>query len=126
MTRKNDTKIEEKLACHFKTDMMNLANFDPCTQKSKKFVLMGSLWAKYTTFGIKKYRGVIFHDTEDWFKIWKRNWLVIWKMTWQISKIFTRALESAKLETCMGSFCSQWTLYGLKVYRGVICHDTEE
>ena len=43
MTVKNDTKIEEELTCRFKIDMRNFTNFDPSTQKSKKFVLIGSL-----------------------------------------------------------------------------------
>ena len=39
MTIKNDTKPEIELTCHFKIDMKNLTNFDPNTQKSKKFSL---------------------------------------------------------------------------------------
>ena len=39
MTVKNDAKFEEKLTCHFKTDMRNLTNFDSSTRKSKKFAL---------------------------------------------------------------------------------------
>ena len=39
MTMKNDAKFEIELTCHFKTDMRNLTNFDPSTQKSKKFAL---------------------------------------------------------------------------------------
>ena len=35
MTMKNDTKFEEELTCQFKTDMRNLANFDPSTRKSQ-------------------------------------------------------------------------------------------
>ena len=35
---KNDTKIEEELACRFKIDMRYLANFDWSTQKSKNIV----------------------------------------------------------------------------------------
>ena len=38
-TMKNDTKIEEELTCHFKTDMRNLMNFDSSTRKSKKIAL---------------------------------------------------------------------------------------
>ena len=38
MTMKNDAKFEEELTC-FKIDMRNLTNFDPSTQKSKKFPL---------------------------------------------------------------------------------------
>ena len=32
MTKKNDTKIEEELTCHFKVDTRNFTNFDPSTQ----------------------------------------------------------------------------------------------
>ena len=39
MTLKNNAKFEEELACHFKIDMRNLANFDSSTQKSKRFAL---------------------------------------------------------------------------------------
>ena len=35
----------------------------------------------------------------------KKNWLVVWKMTWGIWQIFTRALDSVKIGTLMGSFC---------------------
>ena len=36
---------------------------------SKIFILMGSYWAKYILFGLKKNRGVIFHETEEGYKI---------------------------------------------------------
>ena len=39
MTMKNDAKFEEELTCRFKIEMRNLTNFDPSTQKSKKFPL---------------------------------------------------------------------------------------
>ena len=38
---------------------------------SKVFTLMGSFWAKYILFELKKYRGVIFHETEVGYKIWR-------------------------------------------------------
>ena len=40
---------------------------------SKIFTLMRSFWAKYILFELKNYRGVIFHDTEEWCKIWRRT-----------------------------------------------------
>ena len=76
MTMKNDTKIEEELTCRFKIDMRNFTNFDPSTRKSKKFVLNGSLWPKYVLFELQKYRGVIFHDTEELCKL-KKDWPVV-------------------------------------------------
>ena len=39
MTMKNDTEIEEELACHFKIDMRNSTNVDRSTRKSPKFAL---------------------------------------------------------------------------------------
>ena len=60
MTLKIDVKSEEKLICFLKTDM-NLVNFYPSTQKI--YTLIGSLREKYVMFNLKKYRGVIFHDT---------------------------------------------------------------
>ena len=39
MTMKNNEKFEEKLTCHFKTDMRNLMNFDSSTRKSKQIAL---------------------------------------------------------------------------------------
>ena len=38
---------------------------------SKIFTLMASIWAKYILFELKKYRGVIFHETEEGYKIWR-------------------------------------------------------
>ena len=39
MTMKNDENFEEELTCQFKIHMRNLTNFDPITQKSRKFGL---------------------------------------------------------------------------------------
>ena len=39
MIMKNNTKFEEELTFHFKTDMRNLPNFNSTTQKSKKISL---------------------------------------------------------------------------------------
>ena len=64
MVLKSGTKFEEKLIFCFKNDK-NLGNFDPSTKRSKKTcTLTGPFCAKYTTFDVKKYRRVIFHDTE--------------------------------------------------------------
>ena len=50
MTKKNDTKIEEKSTCHFKIDMRNLTNFDPSTQSLKKLCFNGLLMTKIYNF----------------------------------------------------------------------------
>ena len=50
MTKKNDTKIEEKSTCHFKIDMRNLTNFDPSTQSLKKLCFNGLFMTKIYNF----------------------------------------------------------------------------
>ena len=47
-------------------------------------------------------------------------------MTWGVWQIFTWALESLKIGTLMGFFCSKLKMYELKIYRGVMCHDNDE
>ena len=65
MKLKRDTKFGDELTCCFKIDVNNLTNFLPEHSKvSKIFTLMDSFWAKYILFELKKYRGVIFHETE--------------------------------------------------------------
>ena len=66
MTLKSGAKFKEKRTCSFKFDINNLVNFHPTTQKSERDYFC----SKYMRFKLKKYRGVIFHDTEKWCKIW--------------------------------------------------------
>ena len=67
---KNDTKIEEE---HFKIDM-NFTKVDPTTRKVYFFLLLiGFLRPKYILFELQKYRGVIFHDTEELCKFWRKT-----------------------------------------------------
>ena len=64
---------------------------------SKIFTLIGSSWAKYILFELKKYRGVIFHVTEERYKTWKgidlsfKNWHKefdkFWREHSKVSKI---------------------------------------
>ena len=85
----SDAKFEEKLTLGFKNDMRNLVNFHPTIQKFKS--------PKYMRFELKKYIGVIFHNTEQWCKIWLNPDLVIWKMAWGIGRTFIRALKVWKI-----------------------------
>ena len=52
--------------------------------------------AKYLMFGLKKYRGVIFHDTEGWCKMWRKTDL--WFGKWQeYGKFSLEQLKVSKL-----------------------------
>ena len=65
---KSDAKFDEKLALGFKNVknvIKNLVIFHPTTRKFKNVTSMVSFCPKYMRFELKKYRGVIFHDTEQ-------------------------------------------------------------
>ena len=58
--------------------------------------LVGSYWAKYILFELKKYRGVIFYDTEEWCKIWRKT--DVWFGKWQeYGKFSPEHLKISKL-----------------------------
>ena len=74
----------KKLTLGSKKDMKNLMNFHPTTQKSKNFTSIGYFRPNYLRFELKRYRGVVFHETEQWCKICINPDHVVSKMTWGI------------------------------------------
>ena len=137
-------------------------------------------------FGLKKYRGIIFHDSEKWWKIWRKIdlWFEKWhqefsKFSPELSKVsklglwrspfvqsrtctglkfteelcvmtvkndakfeeeltcrfktdmrnlanFDSTFKSLKICTLMGSFWTEYILFELKKYRGVIFDGSED
>ena len=125
MTLKTDAKFKEKLTFGFKYDMRNFQNFHPTTQKFENFASMGSFCPKYIRFELKTYRRVIFHDTEQWYKIWINTDLVVSTMAWGVEWTFIRAPKSLKNCTLMGSLYQKLIRFQLENFRGIMCHDTE-
>ena len=107
-----------------KYDMRNLASFHPTTQKSEHFFLMGSFCSKYTKPELQTYREVIFHDTEQWRKIWVSPDLVVSKISWGIGGTFIRALKSLKNCTLMAFFCPKHIMFQLKNFIGIMRDET--
>ena len=56
-----------------------------------------SYCAKYLMFDLKKYRGVIFHDTEGWCKIWRKTDLWFGKWHEEYGKFSPEHLKVSKL-----------------------------
>ena len=106
----------------FVVSIRNLVNFHPTTQKSTNFTLMGYFCPKYMTFELKKYRGVIFHDTEQWWKISIKPDLVVSKMAWGIWRgwTFIRTPKILKNCTLIGSFCQKHVMFHLKFQRNYV------
>ena len=93
---------------------------------SKIFTLMGSLWAKYILFELKKYRRVIFQETEERYKIWRGIDLLFQNWHKEFNKIWPEHSKVSKISTLMGSFWARYVLFELKKYSGIIFHETEE
>ena len=93
---------------------------------SKSFNLMGFFWAKYILFEIKKYRRVIFHETEKGYKIWKGIDLQFQNWDKEFDKCWPKNSKASKNFTLIGSFWAKHVLFELKKYRGVFFHQTEE
>ena len=93
---------------------------------SKTFTLIGSFSAKYILFELKKYRGVIFHETEEGYKIWRgidssfQNWHK------EFDKISRKHSKVSKIFILMGSYWAKNIFFELKKNRGITFHETEE
>ena len=80
---------------------------------SKICTLMGWFWPKCIMVQLKKYRGVMFNGTQDWYKVWGKTDLRFQKLTWKIWHIFTRVPESLQIGTLMTSFFLKLKMYEL-------------
>ena len=78
---------------------------------SSIFILMCFFWAKYILFGLKKYRGIIFHDTEEGYKIWRRMDLSFQSWHKKFDKFWPEHLKASKTFTLMGSFWAKCILF---------------
>ena len=87
---------------------------------------MGSFWAKYVLCELKKYKGVIFQDTEEWCKIWRKNDLLLGKWHEEFGKFLQEHSKVSKLKLWWDPIVQSRKTYKLKIYREVWCHDNEE
>ena len=92
----------------------------------KIFILLGFFWAKYIFFELKKYRGIIFHETEERYKIWRGIDLSFQNWHNEFNKIWPKHSKVSKISTLMGSFWAKYILLEPEKYTGVIFHETEE
>ena len=79
---------------------------------------MGYFCSKYMMFELKKYRGVIFHDTEQWYKIYINSNHVVSKMTWEIGWTFIKALKNWKIVHWWALFVKS-TCFSYKILKGL-------
>ena len=93
-----NAEFVEKLIFCFKNDK-NLVNLAWALKILKTSTLVGFFCAKYMTFDLKKYRGVIFPDTEESCKIWRKTDLWFGKLHEESDKFSPEHLKVSKLES---------------------------
>ena len=126
MTMKNDAKFEKDLTCHFKIDMMDLTSFEPSTWKSQNFQFNVLLLSKVYIFQAKKVQRSYLSRNWRGIRNSERNRLVVSKLAWGIWQMLTWVLESLKDFHFNGLLWARYILFELKMYRGVIFHDTDK
>ena len=87
--------------------------------------MIGSFCVKYTTFDLKKYRGVIFHYTEESCKIWRKADLWYGKWQEEFGKFSSGHLKVSKLVFSWDPFVQSRKCMSLKL-REEVCYDNEE
>ena len=93
---------------------------------SKMLILMGSFWAKYILFKLKKYRGIAFHETEEGYKIWRVIDLSFQNWHKKFDKFWPEQSKVSKMLILMGSFWATYILFVLKKYTWVIFHEAKK
>ena len=81
---------------------------------SKNFILMCSFWAKYILVELKKYTGVIFHETEEGYKIFRGIESLFQNWHKEFDKIWPEHSKVSKVFISMGFFWAKYILFELK------------
>ena len=109
MTMKNDAKLEEELTFRFKIDIGNWLILTRALTSLKNFNFDVLLLSK-----LYRYRGVIFHETEEWYKIWRGIDLSFENWHWEFDKFWPENSKVSKTFILMGSFWTKYILFELK------------
>ena len=72
--------------------------FTKALRNLKIFTFMGYFCPKYIMFELKKYRGVMFYDNEEWCKIWRIKLTCGLENNGEFDKFSPEHLEMSKLE----------------------------
>ena len=95
-------------------------NFSPNHLKVWQVHFEGLFLSKVQSFELKQFRGVIFHDTEQWCRIRINFDLVVSKLAWRIEWTFIKAYKCLKIFTLMGFFCRKHNVSARKFQRNYV------
>ena len=116
MKLKRDTKFREESTCRFKIAIRNLTNLTGAFESLKNFHFNGLLLGKVYIVWDKSYWGVIFHEIEEGYKIWRgmnlpfQNWLK------EFGKFWPEHSKVSKTFTLIGSFWAKYIYIYIYIY----------
>ena len=84
---------------------------------SKTYTLTGCFWPKYWMFQLKKYSKVIFHNTREWCKFWRKTNLWFRKWHQEFGKLWPEETKVSKLGLLLGPFIQSRKCMSLKFTR---------
>ena len=87
--------------------------------------LMGCFWPKNIIFELRKFRGVMFNDTQNWCKVWRTTDLRFQKWHGKLGKSSPEHSKISKICTLISCFWPKYKRFELKKYRGVMFDGTE-
>ena len=100
---------------HFQISHEEFGEFSTKHSKAQKFYFDELFLSRVYPVWAKEYRGVIFHDTKQWCKIWINPGLVVSKMAWAIGWTSITVLKSL-----MGSFCQKRVMFQLENFDWIL------
>ena len=74
-------------------------------------------------YELKIYRGVLCHDNEEWYKIWRGIDLSVQNWHEEFDKFWPEHSKISKICTLISCFWSKYIIFELKMYRGVKFED---
>ena len=111
MVLKSDAKLEKKTICCFKKKQKFGEFWSKHSKISKICTLIDPFWAKYIKSDLQNYRGFMFHDIEESWKIWRKTNLWFGKWHEQFDEFSSEHLKGSKTENLQRSYVQcQWRM----------------
>ena len=81
---------------------------------------IGSFYPKKKMCEVKIYKGVMYYNNDEWYKIWKGIDLSIQNWHEEVNKFCSEHSKISKIYTLMGYFWLKYIMFKLQNYRGVM------
>ena len=126
MAIKNDAKFEEELTGHSKFTWGIWRILTRALESLKNVLFNGILLKKVYNIWAKNCRGVMFHNTEEWCKIWREIDLSFQNSYEKLDEFRPELSKISKICTLMDSFWTKYIMFGVKKYTWAMFDSTKD